>query len=161
MSRPVIQPFGTRPSIWPERKFAGTFTGTKAEAIDHYANDDVFLVQGPSYANSEVSEFGVYAMPKDTRTIQCPLIHLNGTSADRLIEDLEAAYTAVDAALDSLRKIGPNGRDYYPLGPDAMEAATTQHRARAMKIQNVKDELEAIINAIEAKETTATVVVRS
>ncbi len=100
-------------------------------------------------------------MTKDTKTIQCPLIHLNGTTADSLIEELNEAYIAIDAALDAMRKIGPNGRDYYPLGPEAMEAATTQHRSRAMRLQNVKDELEAIINAIDAKETTATVVVRS
>ena len=96
-----------------------------------------------------------------TRTIQCPMIHMNGTSADSLIEDLDAAYTAVGAALDAMRNVGPNGRDYYPLGPEAMEAAQTQHRDRAMRLQTVRDELEAIIGAIEAQETTATVVVKS
>jgi hypothetical protein len=95
------------------------------------------------------------------KTIQCPMIHMNGTSAVDLLKGLEDAYSAVGVALDSMRNIGPNGRDYYPLGPEAMEAAQTQHRDRALRLHNVREELEAIIGAIDARETTAVVKVRT
>jgi hypothetical protein len=100
-------------------------------------------------------------MSQTTKTIQCPMIHMNGTSAVDLLKGLEDAYSAVGVALDSMRNIVPNGRDFYPLGPEAMEAAQAQHRDRALRLHNVREELEAIIGAIEARETTAVVNVRT
>lgn len=92
-----------------------------------------------------------------TKTLQCPMIHLNGSSAQTLLEDLSDAYSAVNAAMDVMRKVGPNGRDFYTMGPEAMTLATDQHRSRCLKLQNVLDELEAIIGAIEEKKTTVDV----
>ena len=89
-----------------------------------------------------------------TRTIQCPMIHMNGTSADSLIEDLDAAYTAVGAALDAMRNVGPNGRDYYPLEAGAWERAREQHSARLSAIRAVLTDVERMAEYLAAEPWT-------
>lgn len=78
-----------------------------------------------------------------------PHIHLNGTSADRLIEAAANAYDKLEEAYQALKETAPNGRDYYPLGDGAMKAAVEEHLDRLRKIDAVKDELQHIIDAIE------------
>lgn len=77
-----------------------------------------------------------------------PTIHLNGTSRESLIEATCNAADKLRDALDTLRQMGPNGRDYYPQGPDALHKAVDEHLARMGKVQAVLDELEAFVNAI-------------
>jgi hypothetical protein len=80
-----------------------------------------------------------------------PFIHLNGTSAEALIEERCTAHFALMAAFDALKRIAPNGRDYYPYGdPAKMERATAQHRARLQRVQDIIDELEAEVAHIES-----------
>ena len=52
-----------------------------------------------------------------------PIIHLNGTSKEDLLQQYLDAGHAIEAALRAMAKASPNGRDYYPLGPDAFRAA--------------------------------------
>ena len=78
-----------------------------------------------------------------------PTIHLNGTSADRLLEAIEAAYARCGEALDALCQCAPNGRDYYPQGPEAMDLATRQHWRRLEHVKAVRDELERLAIAID------------
>jgi len=80
--------------------------------------------------------------------MQLPTIHLNGTSADSLLDSLGAAADALEAAYQALKQTAPNGRDYYPQGPAAMGAARSEHEARLKKIDQVKDEIEAMIGGI-------------
>ena len=70
-----------------------------------------------------------------------PTIHGNGTSAAELRDLYTAAYRAVTEAGDVLAKTGPSGRDYYPQGPDAIQRATMEHRARQTALSNVAEEL--------------------
>ena len=78
-----------------------------------------------------------------------PTIHLNGTSKERLVEDLCDACNAIDAAYEALKKTAPNGRDYYPQGPEALERATGEHMLRLRKLDAIKGELEQIVLYIE------------
>ena len=78
-------------------------------------------------------------------------IHSNGTSADRLHKDLSDAYFAIDQAYDALRQCAPNGRDYYPTGPASFEKAIAEHHARLAKLDEVKNELEVIMEEISSQ----------
>lgn len=70
-----------------------------------------------------------------------PTIHRNGTAATDLLEDTLASRTAINNALKVLRDHGPNGRDYYPQGPDAFQGAVREHEMRIAKLVEVLDEL--------------------
>lgn len=87
------------------------------------------------------------------RKIQAPIVHLNGTSKQYLQEQIETAYSALNAAYDALKKTAPNGRDYYPLGPDAMKRAQDQHTNRLIRLTNTMKELELIQNMIDCGQT--------
>lgn len=80
-----------------------------------------------------------------------PTIHLNGTSKERLIEALGDAYAAINDAQAKLRECAPNGRDYYPQGPDAINKAQDEHRSRQQKLEDVKTDLEKLVEAIDAQ----------
>ena len=70
-----------------------------------------------------------------------PTVHLNGTSAETLIEGYCNARTAVMAAQDALAQIEFNARDYYVKGPDAYPAARKEHTARLAALAKIADEL--------------------
>lgn len=78
-----------------------------------------------------------------------PTIHLNGTSKESLIEDLCAASNALRAAYDALKQTAPNGRDYYPQGPKALEDATAEHFSRLSRVDSVRQEIESLAIAID------------
>lgn len=74
-----------------------------------------------------------------------PTIHLNGSSAQSLTDDYVEAMRAVSDAIDKVqRHAAPNGRDYYPQGNSAIDAALAEHRARLTKLTEVKAELEEL-----------------
>jgi hypothetical protein len=73
-----------------------------------------------------------------------PTIHLNGTSRNELLEQWGNAYHALADARKALYDAQPNGRDYYPQGPDAITAATVDHIARLEAIESVMDEIDAL-----------------
>lgn len=77
-----------------------------------------------------------------------PVIHLNGTAADRLITDLQDAADALDKAYAALKETAPNGRDYYTV-PGLMPKAEAQHRRRLLAVDELKTELESAILAID------------
>jgi hypothetical protein len=78
-----------------------------------------------------------------------PTIHLNGTSKAALVDDLCEASAAIDAAYQSLKKCAPNGRDYYPQGPDALKAATDEHMGRLRALDAVKSDVDQFLIAID------------
>lgn len=73
-----------------------------------------------------------------------PTIHTNGTSAEALEAQLENAGHALRAALDALGEAAPNGRDYYPQGPDAIRVAVAEHAARVAALRDVLADIEAL-----------------
>ena len=88
------------------------------------------------------------------KTLQAPLVHLNGTAKDDLLDAIQVAHRVIGDATVKLRLTAPNGRDYYPLGPVAMQSAEDQHRARMRKLAEVQFELAMIAIAICEGETT-------
>lgn len=83
--------------------------------------------------------------------LEIPTIHLNGTSADRLLEDIYYADAKISEAVEALAQTAPNGRDYYTKGNGALERAQSQHSARVQKLLDVKKELEQIAEVIDAQ----------
>lgn len=81
--------------------------------------------------------------------MQLPTIHSNGTSKESLIEDLCKASHAIDAAYVALKLTAPNGRDYYPQGPAALEKAIAEHNDRLRRLDVVKNEVDELIGAID------------
>lgn len=74
-------------------------------------------------------------------TITPPTVHLNGTSAKDLWEGYEAAYNAILAAQDALRKIEFNARDYYVQGDDAYSKARDHRTEQFIKLVDIEEYL--------------------
>lgn len=84
----------------------------------------------------------------DMSHIVLPIVHLNGTSAESLINARDEAYRALSDALMAFREVAPNGRDYYP-DPGRMERAVAQHQRRCETIYGLMLELEYEVGEIE------------
>jgi hypothetical protein len=80
--------------------------------------------------------------------LQSPLVHMNGTGKDRMIDSLCEASNALNEAFIALKAIAPNGRDYYPLGSQAMERAVLEHESRTRMLDEIKAEIDAIVFAV-------------
>lgn len=86
--------------------------------------------------------------------MRAPMVHLNGTNQQTLLDAYKDAATAVSRAIDALAATTPNGRDYYPLGDFALHEALEEHRARLLKLTAVENELVAIYRAIHRRDIT-------
>lgn len=64
-------------------------------------------------------------MPDPDISACIPAIHLNGTSRAELLRAHTDALDLLRVACEQLCRCGPNGRDFYPKGQDAITAATT------------------------------------
>jgi hypothetical protein len=84
----------------------------------------------------------------ETPKLIIPTVHLNGTSKDELLEQIEEAYAAIGTAVKALAKMGPNGRDYYVQKDNPIYQAQDQHSARMKKLLDVQRELEALVEGI-------------
>jgi hypothetical protein len=73
-----------------------------------------------------------------------PTIHMNGTSARALRWGYCEAISAIQTALEALACAAPNGRDYYPQGPDACVTANAEHDARKQALMKVLNELQVL-----------------
>ena len=78
-----------------------------------------------------------------------PTVHLNGSSADVLLDQNKAALEVVREAIDAICAAGPNARDYYVQGHDAALAAQREHEARVKTLKGVRDELAAIVEGVQ------------
>ena len=68
-----------------------------------------------------------------------PCIHSNGSGERTLREQSKEAYRALQNALDAMRKCRPHGRDYYPLGDNALNEAQEAHRTLYAQVSEVSD----------------------
>jgi hypothetical protein len=86
-------------------------------------------------------------MSTATETIT-PIVHLNGTSRQDLLDQRFAAFDALTEAGEVFAKAAPNARDYYPRGAEYVEAAQRQHDQRMDSLKAImaglQDELEAL-----------------
>ncbi len=90
----------------------------------------------------------IFSLSKRRKTrrenMMLPTIHLNGTSPKTLLEDHLNALRAVQTAMEAIAAAAPNGRDFYPQGPDACGKAGVEHRERIARLKKVYDEMMAI-----------------
>jgi hypothetical protein len=71
-----------------------------------------------------------------------PTVHLNGTSQQSLMSELETAHGAIVAAIAALRQVTVHGRDYYvQAAPDAYTQARHEMDARLVALETIQDEL--------------------
>lgn len=80
--------------------------------------------------------------------MKLPTIHLNGTSANALFEQVCDAMGAMRAAIVALDRASPNGRDYYTQGPNALAEAIAEHDERVKRLLSVQRELETLAEHI-------------
>ena len=73
-----------------------------------------------------------------------PTVHLNGTAAEVLTQQYVVAAQAVRDAMAAHAEAWPNGRDYYPQGPEAAQRAQDQAEERRSKLAEVLEELEEL-----------------
>ena len=77
-----------------------------------------------------------------------PTVHLNGTSRKQLEVQLEEVGLAIQSAIRALGTAAPNGRDYYPQGPLAINRAVVDHLSRLEKLQDVYDDIMMIYEGV-------------
>lgn len=79
-----------------------------------------------------------------------PIVNLNGTSAESLIEDTLRAIRALRLALTKMGEAHPHGRDYQVHGGAMLLASAIQdHESRLKRVQSVIDELTAIAEDVD------------
>ena len=78
-----------------------------------------------------------------------PIININGSSADDLIQPRLAAYDALQDALKALQQATPNGRD-YPGDPEKCLADRETHFARLRALHTIASDV--MIEAAAIKE---------
>lgn len=82
--------------------------------------------------------------------MEYPTIHLNGTSAEGLLYDIQQAYSAIGVAHDKLLLCAPHARDYY-VKQDYRACyirASDEHTARLKKLMSILEELGSISDEI-------------
>jgi hypothetical protein len=79
-----------------------------------------------------------------------PSVHLNGTSRDELQRECRKACEAVVKAMQALGEMAPDGRDYYPQGPNAFHSAAAEWRTRYNAMEKIHSEILEIWTAIAA-----------
>lgn len=82
-----------------------------------------------------------------------PIVHLNGTSRGRLLDELTGAADAIRHAITSHREASPNARDYY-LDEGRFPRAVRAHQAREQKLLGVLAELQALAQFVATGEET-------
>jgi hypothetical protein len=75
-----------------------------------------------------------------------PIVHLNGSSKDDLLEQYTHAMDMVATLIKALPEC--HARDYYPRGEDVVTQAREQRFRWILTLNNLHDELELIACAI-------------
>lgn len=82
------------------------------------------------------------------KPLAIPTVHLNGTSQSELLNQQTDAAQAIFKAMNALNDASPNGRDYYPQGPDALKKAQKEHADRMQRLRSVYEELQQIAKSL-------------
>lgn len=73
-----------------------------------------------------------------------PMVHLNGTSRQSLIEQQKEIRSAAIVLLTALAGATPHDRDYYPLGDGVGKQAREFHRAKMLAVKEIAEEAEKL-----------------
>lgn len=71
-----------------------------------------------------------------------PIVHLNGTSREELIQVRRDAARSVFDAISAVAAMSPNGRDYYPVR-GLFDQARDQHARRLKALDEIYNEILA------------------
>jgi hypothetical protein len=82
---------------------------------------------------------------EEKQAIEMPIIHMNGTHPDTLIEGYLEACRACNSALETFRKVEFNARDYYPKGDEAWAKASQQHQKHFKAVSDASEFFFAIV----------------
>jgi hypothetical protein len=85
---------------------------------------------------------------KNKIDIIVPIVHLNGTSREELVRVRVEAHRVLEDAYAALKRMAPNGRDYYPV-PGLMDRAVEQHSHRLSVIGELIFALEKEVYELE------------
>jgi hypothetical protein len=77
-----------------------------------------------------------------------PIINLNGTAPQDLLDQHMNAIAALRSAISLLQAAAPNGRDYLTIKPDVFTTALNAHRDRLSRLESVIEELEHLVEVI-------------
>lgn len=80
--------------------------------------------------------------------ITAPTIHLNGTGYERLLNDYQTAYNALQEAISAFKLIEFHSRDYYVKDSGAWSSALEQRTEQREALGKVNDYLLEHIMAI-------------
>ena len=75
-----------------------------------------------------------------------PVIHLNGSGKQNLLDQLGTAAKSLYDSVSALQQAAPHQRDYYINDPDGSKfaAAQKEHRDRLDRLSSVLEELQEI-----------------
>lgn len=78
-----------------------------------------------------------------------PVINLNGTSANDLIEGYKAAYTAIQKAYEAVQQVTVHGRDFQTAPIGTYEKARAEQIVRLEKLQEVADDMTELARLVQ------------
>jgi hypothetical protein len=110
---------------------------------------------GVAFANRCQNDVDAWLKTGVLATIRCevkralvpPIIHLNGSSAERLIDDISNLLVSLHTTIEKLAQTTPHQRDYY-LKPGLWEKAIEAHRERVATLVDMKLEYELLVESI-------------
>jgi len=73
-----------------------------------------------------------------------PVVNMNGSSRDALVEQQLAVAQAARALADALAEASPHGRDYQTAQPGEYEGARKEHDARCQLVRDIMDDAQTI-----------------
>ena len=82
-------------------------------------------------------------------TLTVPLVNLNGTSKQALLEGYQEAWEKLDEAFVAMQKIEPHGRDYQTTTAIVFERAKAQHIMRLQMLTAVQREIEMLMEEVD------------
>jgi hypothetical protein len=77
-----------------------------------------------------------------------PILNNNGTSKAELIDQRAHAYSALRDAIEAVKGMAPNGRDYIG-DPERFTAAREQFRGMLATLENMREEILLDTKAIQ------------
>jgi hypothetical protein len=96
---------------------------------------------------------GAHNKETDMTYLISPTLNINGSSAEDLIAPRREALDHLMDAIEALRKVAPNGRDYpYPDGFDALTRDRDIHFTRLESLKSLREEIFAEALAIQSRE---------
>lgn len=87
----------------------------------------------------------------DDKQLTYPLVHMNGSGKDSLLDGYRNAWEALSKAMDALQATSPHMRDYYPLkdGSKLYERARRQHLDRSAALEQIKDDMKELARHVQ------------